>query len=328
MLSSAQGISNRKGVFMPEVVKIDPFLCEVWEWHGRMEEYITVDSCKDEILSMQQHGQLVPAIGRRVSRNSSWIVEIICGVRRLYAARHLNIEIAVELREVSDREAIVLVDIENRLRRDWSAYERGRIFSKWMTAGHFESQDELARSLQISTSQVSRLLKLAKLPAVIVEAFADPSDICEAWGLHLHNACEKTESRSRIIGRARTLRLRSTPRVPRDVFAYLCFDGDSRNRRRRQHHEVVVDRHGRPLFRIKQREKTVAVLIDKKSMSSVALTRIKDALAEILQDGIPQVVVTINDNSAIPDSNAPFRMPNASSIASGLVGASQLESGV
>jgi ParB family chromosome partitioning protein len=237
-------------------------------------------------------------------------VEIICGARRLYAARHLNIDIAIELRDLSDRAGIVLLDIENRQRRDWSAYERGRSFASWLSAGFFESQDDLARSLNISASQVSRLLKMARLPAVVVGAFSDPGDICEMWGLDLYRACEDTQSKSRIIARARSIKAQGAKLEARDVFNRLRLDSRSALTQKQHKYEVVVGQRGETLFRIKHQEKTVAVLIDKQNISSESLGRIKEALLEILQDASAQVLVELRDSVATSN----FRRTGQSSL--------------
>jgi hypothetical protein len=67
----------------------------------------------------------------------------------------------------SDREAVIALDVENRHRKDISPYERGTSYKRWLELGHFKCQKELARALEISPSQVSRMLKLAQLPAVV-----------------------------------------------------------------------------------------------------------------------------------------------------------------
>lgn len=80
--------------------------------------------------------------------------------RLLFVARHLNAQLLVGKRPMSDLEAIVAIDIENPQRVDVSPYERGLSFAQWLRAGYFNSQDDIARALQISASQVSRLLRL------------------------------------------------------------------------------------------------------------------------------------------------------------------------
>jgi ParB/RepB/Spo0J family partition protein len=269
---------------MTEIIQISAFRCRLWDKHGRMEEYITEASYKDELRSMREHGQLVPAVGRRLMSNDTHEVEIICGARRLFIARQLNSLLSVELRQVTDREAVVLLDMENRQRRDWSPYERGMSFSRWLAAGLFESQDDIARTLSISASQVSRLLKLAKLPSIVVQAFSDPCDICENWGLELHSACESPVTRSQVIARARTLASKSQRVPPRCTFDRLMFNQRMRAAKEISKQEIILGPKGEPLFRIKHQEATIALVIGKRHLSSAVMQQIKDSLSNILRD--------------------------------------------
>ena len=131
--------------------------------HDRLEAYLTERSCRSEIASFEKHGQLVPALGRRIGNDPRFDVEIICGARRLFVARHLNQPLRVDLREMTDIEAIVAIDIENRQRADVSAYERGLSFVEWIRSGYFGSQREIARTLGLSGGELeSRLWEMLR----------------------------------------------------------------------------------------------------------------------------------------------------------------------
>jgi len=223
-------------------------------------------------------------------------------------------DIAVELRDLSDRDSSVILDVENRQRRDWSAYERGRSFSRWLASGQFECQDELARALRISPSQVSRLLKMARLPAVVVDAFPSPTDICESWGLDLYSACEHAPNRSRVIARARSLKSHATKVSPRDVFDHLRLAGRSKVARQPHRHEVVLGSTGKALFRIKHHDRAIALLIDKQNMSQSALGRIKEALCHILHDATAQVSDSFEDS---PSHTRELTAPDAAEMPAG-----------
>src|SRR5688500_12250742 len=129
---------------MKIVCHTDPFRCCMWELHDRLEVDITEESCKAEIESLRMHGQLIPVLGRRIKDDPDYDIELIYGARRLFAARNLNKQLAVELREISDREAILAMDVENRQRCEVSPFERGRSYVRWLQAGHFSSQEDLA----------------------------------------------------------------------------------------------------------------------------------------------------------------------------------------
>src|SRR4030088_270940 len=156
---------------MPSVISVSPFRCRMWALHDRIDTYVNETTCKMEIDSFHRHGQLVPVLGRPVRGDPDYDMELIYGARRLFVARHINVALMVEVRDLSDRDAIVAMDIENRQRKDVSPLERGLSYARWLRSGYFKSQDDIAQNLKISSSQVSRMLKLARLPSAIVGAF-------------------------------------------------------------------------------------------------------------------------------------------------------------
>jgi ParB/RepB/Spo0J family partition protein len=225
-------------------------------------------------------------------------VELIYGARRLFVARHLNLPLSVELRRMSDREASVAMDIENRQRTDISAYERGRSYARWLRAGLYESQEELARALAISKSHVSRLMKIAQLPSAIIGAFESPCDICEGWGLALTEVLEDPRRREQTLRVARALG-NNTARPPaREVYRMLLLaSGPGRKAGAQLRDEVVKASSGAALFRIKQQRSTVAILLPLQGLSAKSMHSIRRALTAILE---PQ-----NDNSAVNESPLP-----------------------
>lgn len=266
------------------LVSVSPFRCRMWSLHDRLEEYISEESCKSEIESLAKHGQLLPVLGRPIRGDTAYDAELIYGARRLFIAKHLNVPLTVELREMSDKEAIVALDIENRHRKDISPYERALSYVRWLREGQFTSQDDLARTLRISASQVSRLLQFAKLPAVVIAAFPRPVEIRETWGLDLVKACEDPLTRQSIVRRARMVAASKVQLSSLEVYQSLMgVVAGSPRRGRRLHDEVVKANDGMPLFRIRHQRKTVALLLPAGKASSKSLERIRQAVAQILQ---------------------------------------------
>ena len=255
----------------------------MWARHDRLEEYLTEESCKDEIESVTAQGQLVPALGRPLRGDSDHDVEIVCGARRLFVARHLGIRLQVELRDMSEREAMVAMDAENRLRKDISPYERGLSYVSLLRAKYFKSQDEMAQAFSVSASQVSRLLKLAELPSVVVSAFASPLDIREGWGLDLHKGWHDANTRPILAQRARALAAR-TPRLKaQEVYERLLAPaGTAARQRRKCRDNVVKGDTGAPLFRIRYQRNTVALILPNSLVGATSLEMIRRAVSEIL----------------------------------------------
>jgi ParB family chromosome partitioning protein len=263
----------------------------MWALHDRLEGNLTEETCRAEIDSFTKHGQLMPALGRSLRGDPDYEVELIYGARRLFVARHINIPLTVELRDMSDREALIAMDIENRQRVDISPYERGLSYARWLRSGHFETQDDIARTLKISASQVSRLLKIARLPAIVVDAFRSPADICEGWGLELSEALEDAEKRQAIIRKARAVCVH-TPRLPaREVSRQLLSATmPGRKIQRPAHDEVVKDSAGRALFRMKHRTGSIAIVVPLKGMSPRVLAGIRTAMTRVLTQPMESVL--------------------------------------
>ena len=266
------------------IQSINPFRCRMWDLHDRLDNHITEQSCRAEIDSFQRHGQMVPALGRKLVRDLTHDYELIYGARRLFVARHLNQPLLVEVRVLSDREAIVAMDIENRHRQDISPYERGLSYANWLRSGNFASQEDIAKSLKISASQVSRLLKLARLPSVIVDAFSAATEICETWGLEIAEALEDAQRRPAIIRAARALAAKEPRENSATVYRELVLSGQqSRKVKKPSHDEVVRDYGGAPLFRVRYQRSAVALVLPMSRLSPASLARIRQAVCGLLQ---------------------------------------------
>lgn len=287
---------------MPQIDSIDPFRCRMWDLHDRLDHLIVEDNCRAEISSFSKHGQLVATIGRPLRGDPDHDIELICGARRLFVARQLNVPLLVEVREMTDRAAVITMDIENRQRQDVSPYERGLCFARCLRAGHFESQDDLAKALKISQSQVSRLLTLARLPSVVLSAFSNPLEIREGWGPDLAAALQDARNREATIARARMLASVSPKPVAVDVYQQLVAASVAgRKVRTKPHDEVVTDLNGAPLFRIRTQEKAIAVLLPRDQISQETLKAVRDAVLEVLQHRKRQSIAARRLHDSVPN---------------------------
>jgi ParB family chromosome partitioning protein len=261
----------------------------MWDLHDRIEHYVDESTCRGEIESFRKHGQLVPVLGRPLKNDAEHDVELIYGARRLFVARHLNCSLLAEIREISDTQAIIAMDIENRHRLDVSPYERGISYARWLRGGHFKSQDELAHALRVSPSLVSRHLALAKLPSAIVAAFVSPKDICETWGLELAEAGSDRARKSQMCERARTISALQNKPPPREIYKQLLTAvAPGRKVRARTRDEVVCGSDAKPLFRIRHQTSTLAILLARQQVSASHMEQIRDFLTTLMYTGSQQ----------------------------------------
>ena len=268
---------------MKKIVSMNPFECRMWALHDRIESYINEESCREQIQSFGKHGQLIPVLGRPLQGDPDHKVELIYGARRLFVARHLNVPLLVELREISDEEAIVAMDIENRHRADISPYERGVSYARWLRAGYFKSQEELAKTLKVSSPQVSRFLKIAQLPAVIIGAFASPAEILESWGLEIADALADEEHRRTTIQAARKISANGRQLASREVYRQLLTASSRRKPSTSSRDQVVKDENGVPQFRIRERQNSILLVLPLEKASDQVLASLRTATLRILQ---------------------------------------------
>jgi ParB family chromosome partitioning protein len=266
-------------------IAVNPLRCRIWNLHPRLEENLTEESCRMEIESFEKHGQLIPVLGRRLRGNPDYDIELIYGARRLFVARHLGMPLKVELRDICDREGIIAMEAENRLRRDISPYERALSYSRWLREGHFRSQGEIANALQVSQAQVSRLLKLAKLPDAIVNAFATPADLCEAWGERLVNLLADPHVERQFMHLAREIA--SGPRPPAEkIFAQFCAAAKA-SRSARSAERVVLGLQGEEMFRVRHQRGAVVIKVPLDRLSRDLLAQIERSLARVMDPNLP-----------------------------------------
>lgn len=274
---------------MQSIISVDPFKCRLWKLHNRHADTINEETCKAEIEAFIEHGQLVPALGRRLRNDPDHEIELIYGARRLFVARHLRRPLLVEVREVSNRDAFVAMHAENQLREDLSPYERGLGYAHWLRTGVFKSQIEIAEALNVSASQVSRLLRLARLPAVVVNAFRDSGEISESWGLDLMEALDDPQRRTATIRTARALGSNNPRFAGRHVYSKLLAPVErGRKSRTAVHDKVVLGMDGAPLFRIRHQCSSVALILPAKKVPQRCLAHIESSLITILQRSAAQ----------------------------------------
>lgn len=161
---------------------VDPDRCRPWRLHNRQLEALTEESCKDLIDAfLVAKKQRFPAIVRPIKDDPDFDFEIIAGVRRwwtvkwLRANHHPDFDYLVTVTNLSDEEAFIVSDIENRARKDISDWERANDYRRAVDEFFAGTQSALAEHLKISKGHLSLLLSLLDTPPEIVGAYASPT---------------------------------------------------------------------------------------------------------------------------------------------------------
>lgn len=269
------------------IEKVEPAKCTLWQFHERFGDELTDESCKELVGSIQRHGQRHPALGRRVAGTPGKTVELIYGGRRLFAAAQLGVKLLVDVRDLDDREAIVEMEVENRLRADISPYERGLSYRRWLNAHLFASQSELAKELGVSEAQVSRLLRYAELPAAIVGAFKAVQSIREEWAVVLAKTCQDPGRRAGILRRAREISQDDRCHPPQVIFRRLVSAAPLIGRAgARQRDEIVKGPSGKPIYRVAVRASSVHFIVPRDRLSEELVQELKRQLTSTLEQGL------------------------------------------
>lgn len=261
---------------------MDPWRCRMWEMHDRASELLTADVCRDVIRSFKEHGQILPALGRRARNVPGIDVELVYGARRLYAAQHLNVKLAVEIVEIDDNEAIQRMYIENAHRIDLSPYERGMAFKRWLREGCFTSQGDLAERVGVSVATVSRLLSFSQLPVAIIQAFQDPRHIREDWAIQLARNCRDPEMRSQVASIARRVATSKSKQSPSSVFRQLMRAGADQRKKLVHDHVVHDQAGGEVLMRVRETDHNVMFIVSAQMMTKANMADVIEYMRTVL----------------------------------------------
>lgn len=280
---------------------VSPFRCRVWTQHSRPEEQLTEYACRSLRESIAKNGQHQPALGRPITDDPDYDVEIICGARRHAAALALGRDLLVEVRVISDAEAYVAMYEENVERQDDCPYVQGQILRRALLSGTCSSQEELARAFSLSHSRVCRLLMVAQLPSIVVAAFQSPRDIRESWGVELHQLWQDKDPEHAITGRARALASRQ-PRPPaREVYeALITPSGGNRAKQRLNRSVPVLGSNGVILFREQDRLENVVFTIPKTILTAKHRDVLKQAMVHILDAANTEAANCNSPGSSLP----------------------------
>lgn len=184
---------------------VSPERCRLWEKHNRIYKLLNEDRCADLIEGFKSMGkQEFPAIVRRIEGDEHFDYEVVCGARRHWTASYLGWKLLIEVRELDDEQAFRLADIENRDREDISDYERALDYSEALKT-YYSSQKQMAERLEVSVDWLSRFLALAKLPAEIVNAYRDITEIRVQHYRDLAKGLKDARSKQRILAKAEEL---------------------------------------------------------------------------------------------------------------------------
>jgi ParB family chromosome partitioning protein len=186
------------------LLELDPKKIRSSEFRNRHNRSLLADDPEFIKLkeSLKIHGQEIPIRVRPVANALPVQFEIVSGHRRHAACLALDAEqvgghsilAIVDGAAANARDLVLKMYRENEERYDLSPFEKGRMFSRWLEAGVYESQRDLSAAIGLHESMIARYLSLSALPAAILAAFRDERVISMSWAAPLNQALKLNEA--------------------------------------------------------------------------------------------------------------------------------------
>jgi ParB family chromosome partitioning protein len=117
--------------------------------------------------------------------------EVVFGHRRHRACLELGLDILAIVEVLDDKHLFIEMDRENRQRADLRPYEQGLMYARALDQGLFTSIRKLAEDVGADSTNVSRAVALARLPAAVLDAFESRLDIQYRWVPDLKDLADK-----------------------------------------------------------------------------------------------------------------------------------------
>lgn len=193
--------ATQKPFYHTALLAIDPQACCPWPYHPRDRAGLNPQRCMDLIQSIPRTGQMEPVVLRALAGGLEGRFEIITGVRRWFACSQIpHQKLLARVIEADDRHCMMLMHADNAHAQDISDVERACSFAAYMQSGLFRNQRELAKTLGLSQSSISKMIKVAELLEEdwFSVLFDHKPDIPLRHTYRVSTLLKKAESRARI----------------------------------------------------------------------------------------------------------------------------------
>ena len=253
---------------------VDPARCRMWAGHNRLYDLLTPEDARPLIDSIKAMGrQETPAIVRPVTDERDVDYEVIAGARRHFAVSHLrraehrdDIRFLVDVRDdLSDEEAFRISDVENREREDISDYERACDYARALARYYDGNKKLMAERLGVDRTWLSRFVRMAEVPRVVLDAYGDPRRLGIRHASELYPLLGGVGAKRLLTEAGRLAREQDDRRASgRDLLAAagvlsrLRKAAEGASERAVQ---VVEGEDGKPLLRLERRARSLVVTI-------------------------------------------------------------------
>ena len=170
--------------------RLDPASVVRSKWANRHEQSFADKDFLRLKAEIDGSGGNVQPIKVRPLAGGKGQFEIVFGHRRHQACFELGLPVLAMIEDVSEQDLFAQMDRENRERKDLRPYEQGLMYAKALDDGLFPSAKKMAASIGIDLGSMGRVLNIARLPDVVLDAFGSRLDVQLKWGSEIKTALE------------------------------------------------------------------------------------------------------------------------------------------
>lgn len=184
-------VTIEKAAPQARIAEVHSSQCRMWKFADRPDD--EAEHIEDIMASIMESGQIHAAIARDINDPSAPTIkyEIIVGNVRWQACTALDIPLRIEVKDINDQQAYLMMMAENIHRKEISEYSRALSYAKAIEEGLFESKKTFSAISKIAPSTLSYYLAFATLPEHIVKALGSMRDISLAMGYRLSQAVKQ-----------------------------------------------------------------------------------------------------------------------------------------
>jgi ParB family chromosome partitioning protein len=198
---------------------LDPQTIQPSRWANRHASTFVAKDFEELKADIKSAGGNVQPIKVRPLRepNDDAKYEVVFGHRRHRACLELGLQVSAWVVDLDERALWREMELENRGRKDLSAWEQGAMYARAIDEGLFPSLRSLAQTIGRDAGDVSKALRIARLPPEVVAAFQSPNEIQFRYAKELDDAVQANHDEVMRVARS----LAGTQRPANDVFLAL-----------------------------------------------------------------------------------------------------------
>ncbi|MGJ7512430.1 ParB/RepB/Spo0J family partition protein [Variovorax sp. GT1P44] len=200
---------------------LDPHLVRRSEYANRHESSFQSAEFEDLKREIKEAGGNIQPIKVRAiaSPGEGPEYEIVFGHRRHEACLQLGLPVLVFVDNLDDRALFEEMERENRQRADLSAWEQGVMYARALDRGLYPSLRQLAAAVGVDHANISKALVFARLPPVVLQAFASPLDLQFRWAAAF--TAVQSKDPAGLEARAKKVAAERGAMSPKAIFAFL-----------------------------------------------------------------------------------------------------------